>query len=53
MKKNNFELTIEFIKWYTENRKWQSRILLVTFCLSIYSGDIYKILSFITDKIMN
>lgn len=49
-KENNFRLLLEFVKWYVSNRKWQSRIILVTICLSIYSGDIYEILEFVYNK---
>jgi hypothetical protein len=47
MKTNNLKLVLDFLKWYAENRKWQSRLILTSLCLSIVKGDIMIIIKYL------
>jgi hypothetical protein len=45
MKKNKLRL-LEFLQWYVETRKWQTRLILISVCLSIVKGDIMTIINY-------
>jgi hypothetical protein len=46
MKKNNLDKILSFLKWYTTHRKWQTRLILASACLSIVKGDIMTIINY-------